>query len=142
MLESDWLMKCKNIVIMTLQAAKMIFYTGNEKYVLVLVQCHDGMITNSTNLYLRLTLVFGMCKTKQIYLIRDHRIMTLDSNQSLHVILQTLRGGSQIGHYPAILNVITSTFQQYWCGCAWCSNHSSLPISTTLLHILISEINK
>ena len=26
------------------------FYRGNEKYVLVLVQCHDGMITNSINL--------------------------------------------------------------------------------------------
>ena len=25
-------------------------YRGNEKYVLVLVQCHDGMITNSINL--------------------------------------------------------------------------------------------
>ena len=30
-------------------------YRGNEKYVLVLVQCHDGMITNSINLVCVLT---------------------------------------------------------------------------------------
>ena len=29
---------------------------------------------------LRLTLIFDSCKTKQIYLVRDHRIMTLGSN--------------------------------------------------------------
>ena len=40
-------------------------YRDDEKYVLVLVQCHDGMITSSKNL------------------VRDHRIMTLDSNQNL-----------------------------------------------------------
>ena len=30
--------------------ANFKYYRGNEKYVLVLVQCHDGMITNSINL--------------------------------------------------------------------------------------------
>ena len=50
-------------------------YRGNEKYVLVLVQCHDGIITNSINL-LRLTLVFNLCNTKQIYLVRDNRHWT------------------------------------------------------------------
>ena len=64
-------------------------YRGNEKHVLVLVQCHDGMITNSINLFLRLTLVFDSCKTKQIYLGRDHRIMTLDSNQNQIILPNT-----------------------------------------------------
>ena len=35
---------------------------------------------------LRLTLVFDSCKTKQIYLIRDHRIMTLDEDQNLIIL--------------------------------------------------------
>ena len=52
-------------------------FKGNEKYVLVFVQCHDGMITNSINLFASYT------RRKQIYLIRDHRFMTLDSNQNL-----------------------------------------------------------
>ena len=60
-------------------------YRGNEKYVLVLVQCHDGMITNSINLVCVL-------KTKQIYLVRDHRIMTLDSNQNLIFLNNALSG--------------------------------------------------
>ena len=47
-------------------------YRGNKKYVLVLDKS-----------FLCLTLVFDSCKTKQIYLVRDHRIMTLDSNQNL-----------------------------------------------------------
>ena len=38
---------------------------------------------------LHLTLVFDSCKTKQIYLVRDHRIMTLDSNQNLIFRLDT-----------------------------------------------------
>ena len=105
MLQSDWLLKCKDIVIMTIRGARTIFldtryatikktqcyktmvcvllretvslltsslnvisvnfiacfwiifwflqtlnYKGNEKYVLVLVQCHDAIITNSINL--------------------------------------------------------------------------------------------
>ena len=33
--------------------------------------------------FLSLTLVFDLCKTKQIYLVRDNCIMTLDSNQNL-----------------------------------------------------------
>ena len=36
---------------------------------MVLVQCHDGIITNSINLF----------ASKQMYLVHDHRIMTLDS---------------------------------------------------------------
>ena len=64
------------------------YYRVNEKYVLVLVQCHDGIITNSINLFLRLTLIFDSCKTKQIYLVRDNHILTLDSNQNL-IILQS-----------------------------------------------------
>ena len=62
---------------------QILNYRGNEKYVLVLVQVHDGMITSSVNLFLRLTLVFDTCKTKQIDLVRDHCIMTLDTNQNL-----------------------------------------------------------
>ena len=52
---------------------------GKEKFVLRL----DGMIMNSTNLFLRPTLVFDLHKTKQIYLIHDNRITTLDLNQNL-----------------------------------------------------------
>ena len=36
-------------------------------------ECRDGIITNSINLVLSLTLVFDSCKTKQIYLIHDNR---------------------------------------------------------------------
>ena len=70
--------KCFRIICWFLQT---LDYRGNEKYVLVLVQCHDRMITNLINL---------VCKTKQIYLVHDHRIMTLDSNQNLIVILSLL----------------------------------------------------
>ena len=52
----------------------------NEKYVLVLVQRDDHELDKFC---LRLTLVFDSCKTKQIYLIRDCRIMTMDSNRNL-----------------------------------------------------------
>ena len=45
-----------------------INYRDNEKYVQVLVQCHDGIIMNSIN---------------QIYLVRDNPIITLDSNHIL-----------------------------------------------------------
>ena len=38
---------CFQIICLFLQTWN---YRGNEKYVLVLVQCHDGMITNSINL--------------------------------------------------------------------------------------------
>ena len=62
-------------------------YRGKEKYVLVLIQCHDGNHELDKSC-LRLTLVFDSCKTKQIYLVRDHRIMTLDSNQNLIFILE------------------------------------------------------
>ena len=110
-----------------------ISYRGNEKYVLVLVQWHNGIITNSTNhvcvLHSSSTrarpnrfISFDSCKThrnmnhdcmayvycnkilqyiikhwvhdssscgktKQIYLARDNRIMTLDSNQNLVIFL-------------------------------------------------------
>ena len=47
-----------------------------KEYVLVLVQCHDGIIRNSINVFLRLTLVFDSCKTTQIYLVCDNRIKT------------------------------------------------------------------
>ena len=56
-------------------------FKGNEKYVLVFVQWHDGMIHTQWILfasYPRLQLV-----QDQIYLVRDHCIMTLDSNQNL-----------------------------------------------------------
>ena len=43
-------------------------YGGNEKYVLVLIQCHDHELDKY---FLRL------------YLVSDHHIMTLDSNQNL-----------------------------------------------------------
>ena len=51
-------------------------YRGNAKYVLVLVQCHDGIITTSV-------LVLDSCKTEHRYLVRDNGIVTLDSNQKL-----------------------------------------------------------
>ena len=58
-------------------------YRGNKKYVLFLVQCHNGIITNSINLFLRVTLCFDSCKIKQIYLIHYNRIVILDLNQNL-----------------------------------------------------------
>ena len=56
---------CFQIICWFLQTLK---YRGNEKY---------------DKSCLRLTLVFDSCKTKQIYLIRDHPIMTLDEDQNL-----------------------------------------------------------
>ena len=40
-----------------------INYRGNKKFVLVLVQCHDGIIMNSLNLFSHLTLIFDSYKT-------------------------------------------------------------------------------
>ena len=39
---------CFRIICLFLQTLN---YNGNEKYVLVLVQCHDGMIANEINLF-------------------------------------------------------------------------------------------
>ena len=54
--------------------------------VLVFVQFHDGIILTSINIFLRLTLVFDSCKTKQIYLVRENHTITLNPNQN-HVYL-------------------------------------------------------
>ena len=52
---------------------------GNEKYVLVLVQCHNRIITSLMNVFLHL-----VCKlwqsTKMMDLIHNYSIMALDSN--------------------------------------------------------------
>ena len=65
-------MSCFRITSLILQT---INYRAYEKY----VECHDGIDKS----FLRLTLVFDLCKTKHIYLVRDNRIMTLNSNQTL-----------------------------------------------------------
>ena len=67
-------MLCFRIICLILPA---INYRSGKKYVLVLVHCHDRIIRNLINLFLRLTLVFNSCN-----LVRDNRIMTLDSNQN------------------------------------------------------------
>ena len=40
------------------------------------------------NLFLHLTIIFDLCKTKQIYLVCDSHIMSLDSNQNLIVLCE------------------------------------------------------
>ena len=82
---------CFRIMCLFLQ---ILNYRGNEKYVLVLVPCHDGIITNSINL-------FGVLHESKIYLVRDHRIMTLDSNQNLiFLIITNYRQHNATIYYP------------------------------------------
>ena len=65
---------------------------------------------------LRLTLVFDSCKTKQIDLVCDHRIMTLDSNQNLIVFL--LRRLFNHDRIPDILRHFTwFVWHVCWSGC-------------------------
>ena len=50
---------------------------------------------------LHLTLVFALCKTKQINLIPDHSIVTLDLNQNLIIIVCL---NLEYDVFPKILN--------------------------------------
>ena len=85
-----------------------------------IVQCHDGIIINLINLFY----VFDSCKIKQIHLVRDNCIMTLDSNQNLKFILAIaycmfgfwwyLVQGHTISH-----NMLTCHTHQLWATFFW-----------------------
>ena len=47
-------------------------YRGSKKYVLVLVQCHDGVITNSINHSWLLHLSLTCEKTKRLVIVHDN----------------------------------------------------------------------
>ena len=66
-------------------------YRGNEQNVLVLVQCHDGMIKNLINLVRVLHSSSTRARPNRLILsVTMHRIMTLDSNQNLKVMVDRL----------------------------------------------------
>ena len=70
---------CFGIMCLILQIINYRYF----EIVLVFVQFHDGIILTSINIFLRLTLVFDSCKTKQIYLVRENHTITLNPNQNL-----------------------------------------------------------